>query len=95
MRDDKKIFLLGERRRVSLYLWLESDMTWVPENPAWDLMAPDGTKKSTGVAEALQTAEGWTLSTLCEPDAKGDWILLFSFDLGDEHVRRAVRIKVV
>lgn len=41
------------------------------------------------------TSEGWTLSTLCEPDAKGDWILLFSFDLGDEHVRRAVRIKVV
>ena len=95
MRDDKKIFLLGERRRVSLYLWLESGLAWMPETPTWTLLAPDGTTAGSGTAEAAETAEGWTLSTLCEPTEKGEWLLLFSFDLGEEHVRRAVRIKVV
>lgn len=95
MRDDKKLFILGERRRVTMYLWLESSVTWTPEDPTWTLYGPDGAEAAHGAAEALQTAEGWSLSTLCEPTARGEWLLLFSFDLGDEHVRRAVRIKVV
>lgn len=57
MRDDKKIFLLGERRRVSLYLWLESGLAWTPETPTWTLLAPDGTTAGSGTAEAAETAE--------------------------------------
>lgn len=95
MRDDKKIFELGERRKVSLHLWLESGMSFTPDNPTWELVEPDGDTADTGIAEATQTTEGWTLATLCEPTSRGEWRLYFSFDLGEEHVRRSVRIKVV
>lgn len=95
MRDDKKLFELGERRKVSLSLWLASGLSWTPESPTWELIEPDGTTHSSGTADSVQTTEGWTLSTLCEPDTRGEWRLVFAFDLGEEHLRRSVRIKVV
>ena len=95
MRDDKKIFMLGERRYVSLDIWLESGMSFTPGNPKWTLRAPDGTEGDPAAAGAVQTAQGWTLSALVEPTSRGDWLLTFAFDLGDEHVKRPVRIKVV
>lgn len=94
-RDEKKIFELGERRKVSLHLWLDSGYTWTPENPSWELISPDGATAASGTAEAVQTAEGWTLSTLCEPTGRGLWRLCFAFDLGEEHVKRSALIKVV
>lgn len=95
LRDDKKIFELGERRKVSLHLWLESGYAWTPENPTWELISPDGSSTASGTAEAAQTSEGWTLSTLCEPTCRGLWRLCFAFDMGEEHVKRSALIKVV
>lgn len=90
----ERIMELGERRRVTLVLWMEDGASFEPVQPTWELskaqVAPE-----TGTCEAVPDGARWQLTAEIQPKSQGDYRLTYQFGLGTEIIRRSIPIRVV
>jgi N-acetylneuraminic acid mutarotase len=85
---------LGERRRVTLEVWLTDGGTFQPENCKWQLLF-GSTAESEGDCDVEQNGTRWRLTGEVEPKKRTTYRLQYSFQMGTEIVKRTVLIKVV
>lgn len=91
----EKIFELGERRRVTLEVWLATGETIPLENAAWTLTPCGGAEEASGTCETEQDGTRWRLTAEVQPETRRLYDLQYGFSMGSELVRRTVRIRVV
>ncbi len=96
---EEKLLELGERRRVTLEVRLATGQVFRPANCCWELRAAGcvcSDPESEGAADAQEDGDGscWLLTAVIQPEKRGIYRLQYSFDLGEEIIRRSVQIKV-
>lgn len=91
---EEKVFEFGERRRVTMAVWLNDGQSFTPASPTYELTKIRDVVQS-GVCEATEDGGRWNLTAEVEPPGLGDYRLSFLFGLGNEKIRRSVRIKVI
>lgn len=85
---------LGERRRVTLRVWLEGDKPFQPQDAKWELIKSQDVV-ATGPCETAADGATWQLTAEIEPESRGDYRLSYQFGMGTEIVRRSIPIKVI
>lgn len=91
---NEKIFELGERRRVTMKVWLNDVASFAPSNGAWELSI-GGTKEASGTCEMEASGSNWKLTCEIQPKQRRTYKLQYSFELGTEIIKRSVFIKVI
>jgi hypothetical protein len=91
--NDKTI-ILGERRIVSLEVWLNDGSTFQPENCTWQLLA-GARAEDEGACELEQAGSRWRLSCEIQPKQRLQYKLQYTFSMGTEIIKRSVTIKVM
>lgn len=91
---DTRVMELGERRRITVTLWLKDNRAFTITDPTWELTQANK-PLDTGPCEAAQEDTKWRLTAEIQPAARGDYKLTYTFGLGTEIIRRSVRIQVV
>ena len=90
----ERIMELGERRRVTLVLWMEDGASFESVQPTWELSKAQETPE-TGTCEAVPDGARWQLTAEIQPESRGDYRLTYQFGLGTEIIRRSIPIRVV
>lgn len=90
----ERITELGERRRVTLVLWMEDGAAFEPVQPTWELSKAQEAPE-TGTCEAVPDGARWQLTAEIQPESRGDYRLTYQFGLGTEIIRRSIPIRVV
>lgn len=90
----EKLMELGERRRITLKIWLEDDKAFTPLAPTWELSKAYEVQDQ---GECIQAQDGtrWELTAEVEPKGRGDYRLTYQFGIGTEIIRRSIKLKVV
>lgn len=91
---EERVLELTERRRVTMSIWLNDGQSFTPVSPTYELIKTRDVVQS-GVCEMAEDGSRWNLTAVVEPPGLGDYRLSFLFGLGDEKIRRSVRIKVI
>ena len=92
----EKTFELGERRRVTLKVWLNDDTGFSLSEAAWTLFkGPADTEESQGACVVTQQDKAFYLVAEVQPLTKGLYRLQYSFNVATEIIKRSVTIKVV
>ena len=92
----EKQFNLGERRNVTLELNLGEEPKVIPENAVWSLVRyGSGVVEANGDCTVTKNENGvFELTTLVEPQYRGLYQLVYTFDLGIECRKPCMIIKV-
>ena len=90
---NEKTFELGERRRVTLEVWLSDGQAFQPIDPQWVLTYMQ--KEASGACTIVQNGDRWQLTAEVQPKKKGVYRLQYTFGLGTELIKRSVSIRVV
>lgn len=90
--DEIKI-MLGERRRVTLDTWLETNRPFVMTNAFWELFRKDQ-KVAGGPLTQARANNHWLLQAMIEPKESGHYLLVYTYYLGDERMKRKLKINV-
>lgn len=85
-------FELGERRRISLKVWINGADSFALSAPVWELKKQ--VKESSGTCEATQDGAAWVLVAEVQPKQKGQYELQFTFNVGTEIIKKSARINV-
>jgi hypothetical protein len=88
-----KSFELGERREVTLSVWLADGKEFSIENAEWELSR--GTVEQSGLCNVEYEDNTYKLTALVQPQARGRYKLTYSFMVADEIIRRTATIDVV
>lgn len=91
---EQRVMELGERRRITVTIWLSDNQTFTPDDPTWELTQTNQ-PVADGTCEASADGAKWRLTAEIQPLARGDYRLTYIFGLGTEIIRRSVKIKVV
>lgn len=92
---NEKVFELGERRRVTLEVWLSNGQTFTPANSTWDLSAASyPSPEASGSCDVREVSDKWQLTAEVEPKRRSTYKLQFTFGMGTEIVKRSVQIRV-
>lgn len=86
--------VIGEKRRVTLWVWIEGDDMPVLSEPMWTL-SNDGETESSGTCEMTSEDGRWRLVAVVEPQKLGWYALTVSVLLGDERIIRNATVHVV
>jgi hypothetical protein len=90
-----KQFILGERRRVTMEVYLNDKARFVPENCTWELLS-GMTAEDSGACETQEQEDGkWWLTCEIQPKARRTYTLQYTFGLGTEIIKRNTEIRVV
>lgn len=92
--SNEKVFELGERRKVTMRVWLNDGARFTPRNCTWKLLFA-AAAESDGTCETEQDGSAWLLSCIVEPKQRRTYKLQYGFALGEEQILRTVLIKVV
>lgn len=93
---NEKIFELGERRRVTLEVWLSNGQTFTPTETSWTLSSPSySAPEDSGGCEVQEVSGKWQLTAEVEPKRRSTYTLQFTFHMGTEIVKRSVKLRVV
>jgi hypothetical protein len=91
-------FERGERRLVTLSVWLADGQTLPLTDPTWALM-PSGWRGSVESDGTCDVGDGdggkKNLTALVQPEKAGSYELEYTFNVGLEIIKRTVTIKVV
>ena len=90
---NEKTFELGERRRVTLEVWLSNGQSFQPLDVSWSLRYLQ--EEASGSCDVVQEGGKWQLTAEVEPQKRARYRLQFSFGMGTEIVKRSVFINVV
>lgn len=91
----EKVLEVGERRKVTLDVWLEDGAEFSVENPTWELTVyPSETSKASGDCTFVQSGQKWELTAEIEVGQTGLYRLIFSFKLGSEYIRKSILVNV-
>lgn len=91
----EKVFELGERRRVTMEIWLHDGAQFTPTNCTWALMTSSNMVEQSGACEALPDGTKWRLTCEVQPKQRYRYKLQYTFGLGTEIIKRSVDIRVV
>jgi hypothetical protein len=91
---NKKVFEFGERRLVTLSVWLNDMAVFSVMNPTWELVLGNVTEDS-GTCDIEQTRKGYDLTALIQPKQRRLYTLRYTFTIGEEIIKRSVQIEVV
>ena len=86
-------FEFGERRRVSLKVWLCSGTTFQIQNCTWTLTKKE--QEANGACETEADGNGYILTAEVQPKNQGVYKLQYTFEMGSEIIKKSVNIKVV
>lgn len=89
-----KIFEFGERRRVTMRVWLNDRAQFTPTDCAYQLLVGSNVE-AEGACDARQDGDAWELTCEVQPQTRYAYRLQYSFALGTEIIKRSVGIKVV
>ncbi len=92
--ESEKVFELGERRRVTMRVWLNDHASFQPTDCTFALLL-GGVAEAEGVCEAEQDGDAWELSCEVQPKQRRPYKLTYTFGLGTEIIKRSVNIRVV
>lgn len=93
---NEKIFELGERRKVTLEVWLSNGQTFTPSNVKWDLISSNyPSPESSGPCEVQEVSGKWQMTAEVQPKRKTAYKLQFTFGMGSEIIKKSVQIKVI
>ena len=90
---NEKTFELGERRLVTLEVWLSDGQAFQPIDPQWALTYMR--QESSGACNMVQNGDRWQLTAEVQPKQKGFYRLQYTFGIGTEIIKRSVSIHVV
>ena len=91
--NEKKIFIIGERRVVTLKVWKSNATEFSVNNANWELSNSSGVE-SHGVCQVESDNGAFLLSCEVQPEKIGTYKLTYSFNVGTEIVKRNVSIEV-
>lgn len=91
---NEKIFELGERRRVTMKVWLNDGASFTPTNATFRLLI-GSVAEAEGSCELMAEGNAWLLTCEVEPKQRRQYKLQYSFALGTEIIKRSVDIRVV
>ena len=91
--NEKKIFILGERRIVSLKVWKSNGTEFAVNNCEWELSNLN-TVESHGMCIVDVESGAFVLSCEVQPQKIGTYKLTYTFNVGSEIVKRNVNIEV-
>ena len=93
---NEKVFELGERRMVTLEVWLSNGQTFTPADCTWNLSAASyPSPESSGNCDVREVSGKWQLTAEVEPKRRTTYKLQFTFHMGSEIVKRSVQVRVV
>lgn len=87
-----KQLLLGERRKISILVWLTDGTAFTPTAPGWELIM--GAIEASGACDVAQDGGKWELTAEIEPKTRTTYRLVYTFGLGSEIVKREVKVVV-
>lgn len=90
--EEKKLNL-GERRRVTLEVWLNDGSEFAVSEPTWALLLGRDAEDS-GDCDAVQNGKKWRLTCEVQPQKAGYYTLKYTFGLGTEIIVRNITLKV-
>lgn len=82
-------FILGERRKIYLEITSTDDADFLIRNATWEI-----TKYNETLEQGECTIDGHTLVAMVEPDDRGQYSLIFTFEIGGELLKESVTINV-
>lgn len=91
--NDNLTFEFGERRRVTLKVWINGEPNFLLDNPAWELKK--GFVEAEGAAEAEKDGAAWLLTSEVQPKQHGLYKLQFTFSIATEIFKKTVQINVI
>lgn len=92
---DEIILTLGEKRKLTMDVWLSTGEAFTLQNSTWSLLFAK-IEEASGECEVTPvTGNHYHLVAEIQPTKKGVYELSYSFHLGTEIVIRTVIIKVV
>lgn len=92
--ENEKVFEFGERRRVTMKVWLNDGAAFTPSDCKYQLMLGP-TVEVEGDCEVEQDGTAWKLTCEVQPKQRRPYKLTYIFDLGSEIIKRSVNIRVV
>ena len=93
MNRETKIFELGERRRITLSVWLNTGQDFVFNGtPTWALSFPP--VEDSGTCEVVQDGKRWNLTAEIQPQKRGNYELQYTFGIGTEIHKKSCKIRV-
>jgi hypothetical protein len=90
----EKRFERGERRFVTLTVWLNSGDDFVLSNPKFELLINSRVEDS-GDCSMTKADKGYDLTAMVEPKQRGRYTLIYTFGVGMEIRKKRVIIEVV
>ena len=92
--SDEKIMELGERRRITLKVWLNDHSTFTPTDCTYQLYLGN-TIEAEGSCDAEQDGTDWRLTCEVQPTQRRTYRLQYTFTLGTEIIKRSASLKVI
>lgn len=86
-------FELGERRRITLKVWINGVRSFALDDPTWKLT--HASTEGSGVCESEQDRDVWYLTAEVQPKQRGTYKLQYTFHIGSEIIKRTVEIAVI
>ena len=93
MMIEERTICLGERRRVALDTWLINGAPFDIANPKYEVSVA-GSVVASGVPTACPRGTHWFLECYVEPKTPYPHMLTISYDLGEEHIIRKLKLNV-
>lgn len=93
MNCERKTLELGERRRVSLEVWLGNGRPLAVAEGTWALLLA-GEAEDQGDCETEQREGRWVLTAEIQPRKRRPYRLQYTFRVGTEIIKRSVEICV-
>lgn len=90
---NKLTFELGERRRVTLKVWINGATDFLLEKPTWELKT--GAVEASGTCESEKDGGAWLLTAEVQPKARRTYQLQFTFSIATEIFKKTIQINVV
>lgn len=92
---DEIILTLGEKRKLTMDVWLSTGEAFTLQNAAWQLCFLEEEEASGECVVTPVTGNHYHLVAEIQPLKKGVYELSYTFNLGTEVIIRTVIIKVV
>ena len=92
---DEIILTLGEKRKLTMDVWLSTGEAFTLQNAEWKLTLQEVEESSGTCIVTAETGNHYHLVAEIQPEEKGVYNLYYEFNLGTEVIIRNVFVKVV
>lgn len=88
-------FIIGERKFVRLFVSSLRNEPFYVRNAEYELLNPKEEVEVFGSCDVVTVENGTNILMLLEPKLEGLYTIKIQYDIGEEHLKKNVKIEVI